>query len=106
MMNLEAGARIMYQQRPQHTDPAHWETPWDEVPEAWKAGQRKAAKSVIAAAAPLIRADERRRISAEIQASDLGSPVKLNLRSGTAHFLTGPDMRELFCAFITERSGE
>ena len=106
MMNLEAGARIMYQQRPQHTDPAHWETPWDEVPEAWKAGQRKAAKFVIAAAAPIIRADERQRIIAEIQASDLGAPVKLDPYSGTAHFLTGSELRERICAFIAKRSGE
>ena len=64
------------------------------------------ARDVLAAAAPIIRADERQRIIAEIQASDLGAPVKLDPYSGTAHFLTGSELRERICAFIAERGGE
>ena len=64
------------------------------------------ARDVLIAAAPTIRADERQRIIAEIQASDLGAPVKLDPYSGTAHFLTGSELRERICAFIAKRSGE
>ena len=48
------------------------------------------------------RADERRRIIAEIQASDLGAPIQLDPSSGTARFLTGPELRERICAFIEQ----
>ena len=63
-------------------------------------------EAILTAAAPIIRADERQRIIAEIQASDLGAPVKLDPYSGTAHFLTGSELRERICAFIAKRSGE
>ena len=47
---IEAAAKAMYETRPKHTDPARWETPWDEVPEAWKQGQYQAALRVLEAA--------------------------------------------------------
>ena len=48
---VDAAAKAMFEERPKHTDPAHWEATWDEVPEAWKAGQRAAARRVLQAAA-------------------------------------------------------
>lgn len=47
---VEAAAKAMYETRPRRTDPAHWETPWDEVPSEWKEGQHKAARRVLKAA--------------------------------------------------------
>ena len=47
---VDAAARAMYEQRPKHTDPAHWVTPWDALSDAWKEGQRLAAICVLKAA--------------------------------------------------------
>ena len=47
---VEAAARAMYEMRPKHTDPVRWETPWEDVPEEWKQGQRIAARAVLEAA--------------------------------------------------------
>ena len=55
---VEAAAKAMYEQRPQASDPKWWETPWDEVPEAWKVGQCKAARKVLEAARDVGRADQ------------------------------------------------
>ena len=63
---IEATARAMYEQRPQASDPVHWETPWDEVPEKWKAGQARAAISVLTAALPAIEAALREQVAEEI----------------------------------------
>ena len=45
-----AAAEAMYIQRPANTDPKHWETPWEDVPEGWKRGQHRAARQVLEAA--------------------------------------------------------
>ena len=47
---VEAAAKAMYECRPRATDPAHWETPWEDVPDKWKRGQRAAALAVLEAA--------------------------------------------------------
>ena len=52
---VEAAAKTMYEQRPHATDPAHWETPWEDVPEAWKRGQEEAARAVLQAALPWLQ---------------------------------------------------
>ena len=44
------------QQRPHATDPAHWETPWEDVPKAWRRGQLAAARAVLEAATPWLQA--------------------------------------------------
>ena len=49
---VEAAAKAMYEQ----TDPAHWETPWEDVPKAWKKGQLAAARAVLEAATPWLQA--------------------------------------------------
>lgn len=70
---IEAAARAMYEQRPQASDPVHWETPWHEVPEKWKAGQARAAISVLTAALPAIEAairDEIEREALELRPSE------------------------------------
>ena len=53
---VEAAAKAMYEQRPHATDPAHWETPWDQVPKAWRRGQEAAARAVLEAALPWLQA--------------------------------------------------
>ena len=63
---IEATARAMYEQRPQASDPVHWETPWDEVPEKWKAGQARAAISVLTAALPHIEKAIRAQAAADL----------------------------------------
>lgn len=50
-------------------------------------------------------AEVRKRIAEEIRATNLGAPLVLN-SDGTAYFLSGPELREEICAFITEGSGE
>ena len=57
-----AAAGAMYSQRPANTDPKHWETPWEDVPESWKQGQYRAARQVLEAAMPAIR----EQIAAEV----------------------------------------
>ena len=47
---VEAAARAMYETQPRRTDPAWWETPWDELPAQWQAGQKAAARRVLQAA--------------------------------------------------------
>ena len=64
---IEAAARAMYEQRPQATDPVHWETPWHEVPEKWKAGQARAASNVLTATLPAIETAIREQIAQEIE---------------------------------------
>ena len=49
-MNLENGARVMYSQRPQHTDPAHWDTPWEDVPLRWRNRQKEVVAAIVDAA--------------------------------------------------------
>ena len=53
---VEAAAKAMYEQRPHATDPAHWETPWEDVPKAWRRGQEAAARAVLEAATPWLQA--------------------------------------------------
>ena len=53
---VEAAAKAMYEQRPHATDPAHWETPWEDVPKAWRRGQHAAARAVLEAATPWLQA--------------------------------------------------
>ena len=52
---VETVARAMYNHRPQKTDPEHWNTPWNEVPESWKRKQREAALAILEEALPDIR---------------------------------------------------
>lgn len=92
---VEAAARVI--------DDYRVDAPLD-YPGASKAATRK-ARNILKAAAPVIRADERRRVIAEIQASNLGAPLVLN-SDETARFLSGPELREKICAFIAEGSGE
>ena len=63
------------------------------------------SEAALAAAAPIIRAEERKRIAEEIRATNLGAPLVLN-SDGTARFLSGPELREEICTFITEGSAE
>ena len=56
-MNLENGARVMYSQRPQHTDPAHWETPWEDVPHRWRNRQQEVVAAIMDATIGDILAD-------------------------------------------------
>ena len=53
---VEAAAKAMYEQRPHATDPAHWETPWEDVPKTWRRGQLAAARAVLEAATPWLQA--------------------------------------------------
>ena len=53
---VAAAAKAMYEQRPHATDPAHWETPWEDVPKAWRRGQLAAARAVLEAATPWLQA--------------------------------------------------
>ena len=46
---VEAAAKAMYEQR-------HWETPWEDVPKAWRRGQYAAARAVLEAAMPWLQA--------------------------------------------------
>jgi hypothetical protein len=66
---------------------------------------RRDAFSILALAAPIIRAEERKKIAEEIRATNLGAPLVLN-SDATARFLSGPELREKICTFITEGSGE
>ena len=69
---VEAAAKAMYEQRPHATDPAHWETPWDQVPKAWRRGQEAAACAVLEAAMPAIR----QQLAEEIRSLSAGDPAK------------------------------
>ena len=53
---VAAAAKAMYEQRPHATDPTHWETPWEDVPKAWRRGQEAAARAVLEAATPWLQA--------------------------------------------------
>lgn len=55
---VEAAAKAMYECRPHALDPVHWETPWEDVPEAWKRGQRRAARKVLEAGLSSVRPEE------------------------------------------------
>jgi hypothetical protein len=59
------------------------------------------AHAALTAAAPIIRAEERKKIAEEIRATNLGAPLVLN-SDGTARFLSGPELREKICTFIIE----
>ena len=52
---VEAAAKAMYEQHPHATDPTHWETPWEDVPKAWRRGQLAAARAVLEAATPWLQ---------------------------------------------------
>ena len=55
---VAAAAKAMYEQRPHATDPTHWETPWEDVPKAWRRGQHAAARAVLEAATPWLQATQ------------------------------------------------
>ena len=69
---VEAAAKAMYEQRPHATDPTHWETPWEDVPKAWRRGQLAAARAVLEAATPVIR----QQLAEEIRSLSAGDPAK------------------------------
>lgn len=71
-VEIEAAAKALYEERPEDTDPVHWETPWEDVPEGWKRGQRRAAKRVLMAAERA--AHEARSVSDNLLCWDCGQP--------------------------------
>ena len=46
---VAAAAKAMYEQR-------LWETPWEDIPKAWRRGQLAAARAVLEAAMPWLQA--------------------------------------------------
>ena len=63
----EAAAKALHQDAANRNDMMHFDT-WEKTPHGFKELFRARARAALTAAAPIIRADERRRVVAEIRA--------------------------------------